>query len=136
MLVKLALLFYCCFFFFSSRRRHTRYISVTGVQTCALPISRIRGKVQAGDYIVPSGLNDGTGMAISPDRLTSAHCSQIVGRAWQSSGVEGVKLIDTSVGLQASAQALQEMALRKDKKIEELTTRLEALEQMMQELNQ
>ena len=26
------------FFFFSSRRRHTRYISVTGVQTCALPI--------------------------------------------------------------------------------------------------
>ena len=27
---------YC--FFFSSRRRHTRYISVTGVQTCALPI--------------------------------------------------------------------------------------------------
>ena len=28
------------FFFFSSRRRHTRYISVTGVQTCALPIYR------------------------------------------------------------------------------------------------
>ena len=27
-----------CIFFFSSRRRHTRYISVTGVQTCALPI--------------------------------------------------------------------------------------------------
>src|ERR1044072_6360628 len=26
------------FVFFSSRRRHTRYISVTGVQTCALPI--------------------------------------------------------------------------------------------------
>ena len=29
---------FVCFFFFSSRRRHTRYISVTGVQTCALPI--------------------------------------------------------------------------------------------------
>ena len=27
-----------CFFFFSSRRRHTRYGTVTGVQTCALPI--------------------------------------------------------------------------------------------------
>src|SRR6187399_1825172 len=26
-------------FFFSSRRRHTRYQRVTGVQTCALPIS-------------------------------------------------------------------------------------------------
>src|SRR5213076_3496020 len=27
------------FFFFSSRRRHTRWLVVTGVQTCALPIS-------------------------------------------------------------------------------------------------
>ena len=33
--------FFFLFFFFSSRRRHTRYISVTGVQTCALPISNL-----------------------------------------------------------------------------------------------
>src|SRR3546814_14310540 len=30
------------FFFFSSRRRHTRCALVTGVQTCALPISHAR----------------------------------------------------------------------------------------------
>src|SRR3546814_8384958 len=30
------------FFFFSSRRRHTRCALVTGVQTCALPISQYR----------------------------------------------------------------------------------------------
>src|SRR3546814_12674213 len=30
------------FFFFSSRRRHTRCALVTGVQTCALPICRLR----------------------------------------------------------------------------------------------
>src|SRR3546814_5120931 len=30
-----------CNFFFSSRRRHTRCALVTGVQTCALPISAI-----------------------------------------------------------------------------------------------
>src|SRR3546814_3688717 len=30
----------CFCFFFSSRRRHTRGALVTGVQTCALPISR------------------------------------------------------------------------------------------------
>src|SRR3546814_7995046 len=29
------------FFFFSSRRRHTRCALVTGVQTCALPISAV-----------------------------------------------------------------------------------------------
>src|SRR3546814_6708878 len=31
--------FVILFFFFSSRRRHTRCALVTGVQTCALPIS-------------------------------------------------------------------------------------------------
>src|SRR3546814_3968166 len=31
--------FYIVFFFFSSRRRHTICALVTGVQTCALPIS-------------------------------------------------------------------------------------------------
>src|SRR3546814_1352259 len=37
----------CMLFFFSSRRRHTRCALVTGVQTCALPISlgaKIRGR--------------------------------------------------------------------------------------------
>src|SRR3546814_6816650 len=32
----------CFFFFFSSRRRHTGCALVTGVQTCALPISVLR----------------------------------------------------------------------------------------------
>src|SRR3546814_5982079 len=31
-------------FFFSSRRRHTRCALVTGVQTCALPISAVRDR--------------------------------------------------------------------------------------------
>src|SRR3546814_9462504 len=31
----------CVVFFFSSRRRHTRCALVTGVQTCALPISAL-----------------------------------------------------------------------------------------------
>src|SRR3546814_5623340 len=32
-------------FFFSSRRRHTRCSLVTGVQTCALPISYLMGGI-------------------------------------------------------------------------------------------
>src|SRR3546814_8992767 len=39
----LRFVFYFVFFFFSSRRRHTRCALVTGVQTCALPISILRG---------------------------------------------------------------------------------------------
>src|SRR6056297_4015608 len=32
-------------FFFSSRRRHTRFSGVTGVQTCALPISGLAAEL-------------------------------------------------------------------------------------------
>src|SRR3546814_16333707 len=44
-----SLLSYPCvfLFFFSSRRRHTRCALVTGVQTCALPISRLRAALAA-----------------------------------------------------------------------------------------
>src|SRR3546814_2594502 len=34
------------FFFFSSRRRHTRCALVTGVQTCALPISHYAVQIE------------------------------------------------------------------------------------------
>src|SRR3546814_10573302 len=37
--VSCLIVFFLLFFFFSSRRRHTRCALVTGVQTCALPIS-------------------------------------------------------------------------------------------------
>src|SRR3546814_18495114 len=44
-----------CFFFFSSRRRHTRCALVTGVQTCALPISdTVVGRV----FVTPPGAPD------------------------------------------------------------------------------
>src|SRR5881409_4267030 len=36
------------FFFFSSRRRHTRCETVTGVQTCALPILTATGQPSLG----------------------------------------------------------------------------------------
>src|SRR3546814_617363 len=38
-LSRLFVYLFVCLFFFSSRRRHTRCALVTGVQTCALPIS-------------------------------------------------------------------------------------------------
>src|SRR3546814_7891478 len=45
------------FFFFSSRRRHTRCALVTGVQTCALPISKyIDESGKAADELNALGL--------------------------------------------------------------------------------
>src|SRR3546814_4214658 len=41
------------FFFFSSRRRHTRCALVTGVQTCALPISARRYPINGQRNLTP-----------------------------------------------------------------------------------
>src|SRR3546814_8250974 len=49
------------FFFYSSRRRHTRCALVTGVQTCALPISRREGMGRQAGQAAPAG-------ALSPTR--------------------------------------------------------------------
>src|SRR3546814_8288025 len=51
-------------FFFSSRRRHTRCALVTGVQTCALPISLMTfvGRV----FVLQAGVCDAVG--------TASHC--------------------------------------------------------------
>src|SRR3546814_10951319 len=59
-----------CLFFFSSRRRHTRCALVTGVQTCALPISaQIPAKVEeAMDYVVRRQL--GCGIDVGNDGET------------------------------------------------------------------
>src|SRR3546814_7089984 len=50
--------FFSVFFFFSSRRRHTRCALVTGVQTCALPISSVtmyQGSKDLLDYSATKG---------------------------------------------------------------------------------
>src|SRR3546814_4903349 len=49
----------CVFFFFSSRRRHTRCALVTGVQTCALPISwwdAAKGNYDRGNFPEPGAV--------------------------------------------------------------------------------
>ncbi|MDZ7765187.1 MAG: hypothetical protein U5K00_12290 [Melioribacteraceae bacterium] len=59
---------------------------------------KVVGKVNNGDYIIPSGLNDGNGIAISPSMMTLDEYSKIVGRAWQSSDSEKLKYINTAIG--------------------------------------
>src|SRR3546814_15637158 len=58
-------------FFFSSRRRHTRCALVTGVQTCALPISP--GTTEESHYAIQALRDSGKNKAgrTSPLQLTS-----------------------------------------------------------------
>src|SRR3546814_2901352 len=66
------LLYAYVFFFFSSRRRHTRCALVTGVQTCALPISEtIRSFEAEGNTHVAEQTRNATIVAAPPSLLPS-----------------------------------------------------------------
>src|SRR3546814_6823072 len=66
------MLFVCVlvYFFFSSRRRHTRCALVTGVQTCALPISYIRrsGDPDAGTILLKLAISRDSAIILSQAR--------------------------------------------------------------------
>src|SRR3546814_9563394 len=57
----------CCVFFFSSRRRHTRFALVTGVQTCALPISVVTAEeIERRQYrTLPEALREVPGLTLT-----------------------------------------------------------------------
>src|SRR3546814_6522846 len=56
--------------FFSSRRRHTRCALVTGVQTCALPISLCRaGETAPADRLAAAGLRARLEPPAAPDEF-------------------------------------------------------------------
>jgi hypothetical protein len=63
---------------------------------------KVVGEVHTDDYIIPSGLNDGTGIAVSPNMMTIDEYSKIVGRAWSGSNNKGLKLIKVVVGVSSN----------------------------------
>src|SRR3546814_8821900 len=64
-------------FFFSSRRRHTRCALVTGVQTCALPISEEQLKV-ARERAKAAGVDDHVKFELIDYRDVRGHFDRIV----------------------------------------------------------
>src|SRR3546814_6203295 len=79
--------------FFSSRRRHTRCALVTGVQTCALPISRsfadadgdgvgdLQGIIDHLDHLGPDGLGIDAIWLRSEERRVGKECVSTC-RSW------------------------------------------------------
>src|SRR3546814_16886640 len=82
-------------FFFSSRRRHTRGALVTGVQTCALPISSFRVKLFVVISAAPYGWSENPAhvaaatAGVRPGPRTGARRSEE-----RRVGKEGVRRVD------------------------------------------
>jgi hypothetical protein len=99
---------------------------------------KVRGKVSSGNYIIASGKNDGTGIAVTLEEMRPTQYSQIVGIAWESSEKEDVKLIKTAIGISSWTAPLQQQQQQiislaeqnksQQKLIEDLQKRIEKLE--------
>ena len=101
--------------------------------------NQVRGAVTIGDFIVASGHQDGTAMAVSPEAITPEQGRLIVGRAWEASEEEAVKLVKTIVGLPEAASTTMALARRveaQQKEIEALTEQVAALNSLKAQIAQ
>ncbi len=79
---------------------------------------KVLGKVDVGDYIIPSGNNDGMGVAVNPKKLAAADFSKIVGVAWEATKDDAPVLhyVNVAVGLKKNDLA---------PKVEELSNKVD-----------
>ncbi|MBR9914565.1 MAG: hypothetical protein GYB32_07015 [Algicola sp.] len=64
---------------------------------------KVIGKVNKGDYILPSGNLDGLAMAVSPDAMKALDYKRIVGVAWEASKGDAMfSYINTAVGINSN----------------------------------
>ncbi len=88
---------------------------------------KVKGNVIVGDYIIPSGLNDGVGRAVSPDEIKPEQYREIVGVAWSSVILKGgISLVNMAIGI--NGNDLANLAVKQDKRISVLEARMLALE--------
>lgn len=60
---------------------------------------KVVGKVDVGDYIIPSGKNDGTGIAVKPSQMMISDFAKVVGVAWQAAKDAPLNYVNVGIGL-------------------------------------
>ncbi|HKC24363.1 MAG TPA: hypothetical protein VKF32_06455 [Thermoanaerobaculia bacterium] len=94
-------------------------------------VVRVRGDVHAGDLILPSGEEDGSGAAIAPDKIDPEEFQEIVGQAWNDAPGRGLHEVRIAVGLAQHDPTVQRLAEREKmwrEKVLALEERVNALE--------
>ncbi|MBL7943810.1 MAG: hypothetical protein JNM00_13640, partial [Flavobacteriales bacterium] len=83
---------------------------------------KVRGTVESGDYIVASGNNDGTAIAVNEEDLTLDMISQILGRSWESSANEKLKFVNVVVGVKGNE--LQSILKKQQERIDNMESKM------------
>jgi len=83
---------------------------------------RVTGAVNIGDYILPTGNNDGLAVAVAPDKMRAADYGNIIGIAWSASNPKiptPYQLINVAVGI--NAFELSRELVRLEKQVDAIT---------------
>jgi hypothetical protein len=63
---------------------------------------KVIGEVHIGDYILPTGNNDGFAISVHPDLMQIGDYGRIIGVAWEASGEAKMNYINTAVGINSN----------------------------------
>ncbi len=85
---------------------------------------RVMGRVAVGDYILPSGNNDGFAKAVKPINMRTEDFARIVGVAWQAGDAFPMNLVNIAVGINTNDLA------------DRVAQQQRAMEVMQQQMNQ
>jgi hypothetical protein len=91
---------------------------------------KVFGRVKLGDYLVPSGNDNGYAVARAAEEVSAADLARVVGVAWEGTSSLGLGYVNTAVGLDRASVARvaerQESRLRAQaSEIDELRTQLQ-----------
>ncbi len=101
---------------------------------------KVFGKVKIGDYIVPTGKNDGLGIAIDPSKMTSERVKDIVGVAWGvNENILGFNMVNVAVGLNENdngpmVKKLKKQVEQRDLEIYDLKKQLKEIHNILSKL--
>ena len=90
---------------------------------------RVNGVVTAGDYILPSGKNDGTGIAVSKNNIKVDQYSDIIGVAWSSTLSINISKVNMAIGL--NSNDLAQVVMEQENKISLLKKRIDKIEELL-----
>ena len=88
---------------------------------------KVWGPVRAGDFILPSGREDGTGAAVAPEALSPEDAARIVGQAWEDAPGAGLHRVNVLVGLDHR----DVLIARQQAELQLLRQRLDTLERQL-----
>ncbi len=94
---------------------------------------KVLGKVNTGDYILPSGKDDGSGAAVSPENIQPEQYQKIVGIAWSNSDSLNYNYVNVAVGI--NTNDIAKLSIKQQKKIDDQQAEIDTLKEQINHMN-